>query len=199
MDHKVEGELILQLKKGNIHAFNKVYEEYHQALYRNIFKITRDSEVSEDILQDVFTTLWEHRCDLERQKSLGGWLFVISFNKSINYTKKKLMDLKAKDNLSFFYSKRAGIEDNVDHYEAQYGLVKNAIAQLSPQKQRIFVLCKIEGKTYEEAANALNISRYTVKEYLSSAMAFVRDYTKRHSDSLNIIGLISFFVLLNIC
>lgn len=199
MDHKAEDELIQKLQKGNIHAFNKVYEKYHQALYRNIFKITKDSEVSEDILQDVFTTLWEHRFRLERQKSLGGWLFVISFNKSINYTKKRLTDLKAKDNLSFFYPRKTETDDQVDHYEHQYELVQDAIAQLSPQKQRIFVLCKLEGKTYEEAAHALNISRYTVKEYLSSAMAFVRDYIKTHPDSLNVVGVLSWVVLLNIC
>jgi RNA polymerase sigma-70 factor (ECF subfamily) len=185
MENKEDIEWISQLRSGNVYAFNSIYERYHHALYRNIFKITKDPQVSEDILQEVFIALWEHRRELKKQKSLGGWLFVTSFNKSINYIKKELNRSKEKNKMSLHYAGKSDTESPADHYDQQYGLLQNAIAQLSPQKQKTFVLCKLEGKTYNEAAKTLKISKYTIKEYLSSAMTIIKDYIKHHPQYLN--------------
>lgn len=187
MDHVPDHELIVQLQQGEIAAFNRIYEKYHQALYRNIVKVTKSSEAAADLLQDVFVTLWERRADLVQDKSLGGWLFVISFHKAVNYVKKELTDQKTRSRV-LRLSEKSEEEQGPDSYEVQYGLLQRAISELSPQKQKIFILCKLEGKSYEEAARSLNISRYTVKEYLSSAMLNVRDYVKNHPQYMNTLG-----------
>lgn len=87
--------------------------------------------------------------------------------------------------MSLHYAGKSDTESPADHYDQQYGLLQNAIAQLSPQKQKTFVLCKLEGKTYNEAAKTLKISKYTIKEYLSSAMTMIKDYIKHHPQYLN--------------
>lgn len=195
MNNKQDNELIFQLQKGNVRAFNSLYEKYHQALYRNILKITKNQQAAEDILQDVFVALWERRMELKEDKALNGWLFVISFNKAINYTKKELTRLHAKNNLSAIYSEISHEDDYPEIYEQQRGLLQEAMTSLSPQKRSVLMLCKIEGKTYEEAANTLNISKYTVKEYLSEAMNLVKVYIKNHPQYVNAIDIVLLLLL----
>jgi RNA polymerase sigma factor (sigma-70 family) len=82
--------------------------------------------------------------------------------------------------------------DTVDDYEQQLSLLDKAIQQLSPQKRRVFTLCKLHGKTYRQAAKELNISNHSVKEYLSGAMKAVREYATSHPEYKIMIPLMIF-------
>jgi RNA polymerase sigma-70 factor (ECF subfamily) len=84
----------------------------------------------------------------------------------------------------------AAVLPNASVYEEYYQLLKRGIDQLSPQKQKIVKLCKLEGKTYEEAAAELKISRHTVKEYLSGAMASLGEYMRQHANKVSGIGCV---------
>jgi len=77
------------------------------------------------------------------------------------------------------------------HYEDIY---RSAIARLSPQRQKIFILCKEKGKTYEEVAMELGISRNTVKEHMVQSLRFLRNYfTEKGQLALVVIMLGGFF------
>ena len=65
-----------------------------------------------------------------------------------------------------------------------------AIDQLPPQRQKVFKLCREQSRTYDEVAAELGISRNTVKEHMVLAVKAIREYFKRHSDTL----LSSFFL-----
>jgi RNA polymerase sigma-70 factor (ECF subfamily) len=73
--------------------------------------------------------------------------------------------------------------------------MKQAIDQLSPQKRKIVTLCKLEGKTYEEAAGELNISRNTVKEHLSAAMVNLNEYVRKNATHASLLLLASWLIL----
>lgn len=165
--------MVVQLHNGFSEGFENLYWKYHQLIYMNVFKFVKNKEESQDILQDVFATLWESRQTINEQQSVSGWLFVISFNKSVNHIKKKLRHSAAEDKVVSLY--QSNYEDRDNSVDEQYSLLQTAIAGLSPQKQKVFKLCKLEGKSYEEAALLLNISRHTVKEHLSLAMAALKD------------------------
>ena len=68
--------------------------------------------------------------------------------------------------------------------EEKTQLLTEAINQLSPQKRKVLELCKLQGKTYEETARELHISRHTVKEYLASAISHVKGYIRQHGAML---------------
>ena len=89
MDIIEDSVLVSRLHDDDIGAFDILYHKYHHAIYRNIYKITKDKEISQDILQDVFIVLWEKRYKIKPDQSVSGWLFVISFNRSISYLRKK--------------------------------------------------------------------------------------------------------------
>ncbi|MCW3467607.1 RNA polymerase sigma factor [Chitinophaga nivalis] len=188
----IDAELVLRLQKDEVSAFDNLYWKYHQAVYRNIFKFVKDAGATEDILQEVFTRLWEKRQDIQSDQSVAGWLFVISFNLSVNYVRKKLreQDLHKKLLVLDTEDERALDRKNID--EEQFSLLEQAIAMLSPKKRTIVTRCKLEGKTYDEVAHELNISRNTVKEHLSEAMIKLNDYMQRHGDHKYIFLLLLF-------
>jgi RNA polymerase sigma-70 factor (ECF subfamily) len=189
-----DAELVIRLQQDEVSAFDTLYWKYHQAVYRNIFKFVKEQIITEDILQEVFAKLWEKRKEINASQSVAGWLFVISFNLSVDYVRKRLreqtihkelLNLDGDDNYSL---------DRKNIYEEQYQLLEKAIAQLSPKKRKIVTLCKLEGKTYDEVAEELKISRNTVKEHLSIAMVKLNDYIQKNKEHNTYIVLFLLFL-----
>jgi len=180
--HLPDQDLISRLHADDLVAFDGLYLKYHQAIYKNIIKLTRDQEAAKDILQDVFFKLWENRHSISLQQSLSGWLFVVSYNQSISYLRKILRESTVQNKI-LSQSALQDIYDQPPLVEDQYRLMYMAIENLSPQKRKVLELCKIEGLSYEEAAKKLNISKHTVKEYLTLSLASIRKYV--HNNELN--------------
>ena len=172
--------LITRLQNDEKEAFNELYHKYHSAIYYNIFKLTRDAIIAEDIVQEVFIALWEKRYNLDIEQGISGWLFVVSYNKSITYLKRKLKESLAQTVL------QQNIENITDAGNSlantQISILEKAIEQLSPQKRRVFELCKLQRRTYTEVADELQISKHTVKEYLSGAVISIKNYVKQYPE-----------------
>lgn len=183
-----EKELISRLIKGEIKAFDDLYWKYQKAVYQNALKLTHDTMVAEDIVQEVFISFWEKREYIDADRSVGGWLFVTSYNRSVNALKKKLKESLAYKQLGFVETET---DTGHDVSTLQLAILEKAVEKLSPQKRKVFELCKLQGKTYEEAAKALKISKHTVKEYLTEAVSFVKDFASKHPESG--IGMVSLF------
>ena len=194
MNHTNEIELILQLQQDNVNAFDILYQTYHNSLYSNIFKLTRQAETAQDILQEVFICLWEKRLSLHPNQPVAGWLFVVSYNKSVTYLKKMLREsIQKKDAMN---GQTAPESERIQR-EDQLNLLEEAIEKLSPQKRKVFELCKIQGKTYEETARELGISKHTVKEYLSGAVSYIKLYVQQHPGHQSV--FINSTILLFLC
>lgn len=169
---------------GDIAAFDEIYRRYFHPVYANALKITREKSLAEDALQEVFITLWEKRTTIDPEKSLAGWLFIICYHQSVNILRKKLRE-------SLLYKKLPQPEEGSMEEELKYGhqwkILENALSSLSPQRRRVFELCKLEGKTYEETAMELRISKHTVKEYLSAAITSIKEYSLHHPESATVL------------
>ena len=185
MDQKTK-DLASRLRNNDINAFNTLYWEYHAAVYANALKLIKDPVIAEDIVQEVFFTVWGKRHTIDPEQDLVGWLFVISYHKTIDQLKRKLKETLAHKNISI------SIEDhsvlvNADLKEEQLTTIEEAMDQLSPQKRKVFELCKVQGRTYKKAAEELHISKYTVKEYLSEALVSIKKYIGEHPRQTGII------------
>lgn len=184
-------ELVIRLQEDDVKAFDTLYRKYQLSLYRNIFKLVRDEDHTQDILQDVFVKLWEKRITIDPEQSVANWLFVISYNKSLTYLKKALRDPLVFRELNDEIPLDS--EQGIHSRESQLQLLEKAFSQLSPQKRKVFELCKLHGKTYEETARELNISKHTVKEYLSEAMLNIKEYVNNHPQEFSTLGFVVLF------
>lgn len=191
-----EKNLLTQLQLGNKEAFEVIYERYHRPLYSNIFKIIKDPFATEDLLQEVFIALWKNKASLDVEKPVANWLFVVSYNKSLSY-------LKETSRMNVAHSDRNEIpvldNDIKYHYtDKQWETLEKGLKMLSPQKRKVFQLCRIESKTYKEAAAEMHISRHTVKEYLGEAMSFLKKFVQLNIEMLVLLGVSvgSFYIFL---
>lgn len=164
--------LIEKMIRGDMNSFDALYWKYFKAVHCNILKLVHDSTAADDILQDVFLSLWEHRDKISSARSLAGWLFVSSYNRSLTFLKKQLRE-KGLSSVMSEGSMEMKIELSLD--EIRLNELEWAISKLSPQKRKVFYLCKIKGLSYAETADQLNISKNTVKEYLSAAFQSIKD------------------------
>jgi RNA polymerase sigma-70 factor (ECF subfamily) len=172
-------KLTAGLTRDDLGAFDALYHKYHLAVFANIFKLIKQQEEAEDVLQDVFVALWENRKRIDPEKSVGGWLFVVSHNKAIKFLNKAVRD-KIVSLETTILSIAEDPDIGYSQLEYQSQLINKAIDNLPPKKRQVYTLCKLEGKTYEEAARAAGISPHTVKEYVSAASKFVKDYSLQH-------------------
>ena len=182
MNGNINKELTEHLRNNDQEAFNVLYWKYHSAIYYNVLKLTRDNVIAEDLVQEVFIALWKKRSTLDPEQDILGWLFVVSYNKSISYLKQKLKESLVHASLQ----QPVNVEEKIDAGEelvnAQVTILEKAIEQLSPQKRKVFELCKLQSRTYEEAAEELKLSKHTVKEYLSGAVISIKEYIKQHPE-----------------
>lgn len=169
------GRLPVQI---DLKDFDELYYQYHQAVYANIWKIVKQHEAAEDILQEVFLAMWENRNKLEAAK-VGGWLFVTSFNKSVKYLKKREKE-GASLNTNHQYADILQDEPlNEALYSFRLSMVDEAMKHLPERKREVFRLCRYEGKSCEEVAAAMGISVPSVKDYLKQSTSFIKAYISR--------------------
>lgn len=187
-----ETELIKLLQQGDRAAFESIYCRYFNAVFRNVHKLTRNVLATEDIVQDVFLALWKSRERINPERSVSNWLFALSYYKAVDQLRKQIRQSLATEAIK----NTATIDtDDNGQFEMQWQLLENALTQLSPQKRRVFELCKLEGRSYEEAAALMQISKHTVKEYLSSATHFLKEYAQRQKASMLMSGGLLLFLL----
>lgn len=194
MKSRKVNNLALRLRGDDIGAFNTFYWEYHGAVYANALKFIKDPSIAEDIVQETFVALWEKRHSIDPKQDIAGWLFVVCHHKTIDQLKRKLRHALAEKVLQAAINDPNTVEDDIT--EEQLGAIEKAVDQLSPQKRKVFELCKVQKRTYEKAAEELQISKYTVKEYLSEAMISIKKYVGQNPTHAN--TLIYFFALTGI-
>lgn len=145
-------------------------------IFRTALRITMNREESEDIVQDVLLKLWQQRDDLESVKNLEA--FALTAARNLAFDHKARLETK---NVSL-------IEENHDTEDVwqvsahdsmvrneQYSQINLAISSL-PEKQRTIIhLRDIEGKSYKEIADIMNISESDVKVNLFRARGSLKE------------------------
>jgi RNA polymerase sigma-70 factor (family 1) len=168
--------LVAALQGDSVAAFDALYRMYFPAVYANILHLVKDSAAAQDIVQEVFIRLWEKRKLLQAGQPAGNWLFVVSYNRSLNHLRSTL-----RQRLKLAALAPDAVESEEEEWEVtsiQLDMLERAIDKLPPQRKKVFLLCKMQGKTYAEAATELQISHYTVKEHITKASRFIRDYVR---------------------
>lgn len=188
-------EIILQkqLIEGNVEAFEIYYLRYHQAVFKNIRKLIADQQESEDILQEVFITLWQKRHQLTIEHSIAGWLFSTSYFKCLEQLKKRVrsnIQELTNAHAELHFDSFENINKELEHTEKVKKL-SLAIEQLPPQKKIAFTLCKLEGKSYEEVASTLNISVDTAREYVKAASKLLRQSISSNQLATNTLAIVA--------
>lgn len=169
-----EKELVLQLKDGDRKAFELLYHAYKKRVYTNLRKLLHSDTLAEEYLQEVFYKLWVRRQQLDADKVFPAYLFRIAANLVFDHFRKAALDQKLQAHLIASGTELYDHVDQVIHYKESQEQLSIAIATLPPQRQKIYSLCKIEGKTYEEVSLLLGISTSTINDHMVKASRVIK-------------------------
>ena len=171
-----EKELVLLLKQGYEPAFERIYKLYSSRLFGSVYKMVKSESTTKEILQDVFLKIWNSRANIDPEKSFQSYLFRIAENNVYDFFRKVARDRKMQARLL------AAATENYEHIEELLLKKENAlmlgkaIDSLSPQRQQVFRLCKLEGKSYDEVSKQLGISLSTISDHMVKANKAIREY-----------------------
>ena len=164
--------LLQQLKNGNEDAFSKIYSKYWKKIYMLAYDRLKDSKQSQDIVQDIFISLWERRESLEIQ-NLNAYLHT-----SVRYNVFKLVAVnKVKDDFYDLSEVLSSQSSFADHRIISHELMtafNNLVENMPAQRQKIFRMRYEENMKTRLIAEQLNISQKTVQNQLLSSYKNIR-------------------------
>lgn len=170
-----------RLKKGSREGFDFIYAKYSRLLLPKMQRMVKVNEVVDELMQDVFLKVWLNRADIDLDRSFAGWIFTIAQRTVYAYYRRVAIDVKMQryllETFAEFYEQTEDYIFNKERVE----LLNQAIEKLPPQRKEIFKLCKIEGKTYQEAGEILSLSSSTVSNQLVNATKYIKRYVFFHS------------------
>jgi RNA polymerase sigma-70 factor (family 1) len=187
-----ERDLVLALQRGDEEAFETIYGLYSQRLFGRLLKLVKTEAQAQEILQDVFIKLWQYRRSLDPDKSFRSFLFKIAENKVYDFFRKAARDKVMEANL---ISLATTNYINIGEYtraEENLILLYKAIESLPPQRQQVFRLCKLEGRSYKEVSELLSISLSTISDHIVKATKAIKEYFYKQPPSTLLITLLLF-------
>ncbi len=172
-------ELLPLLREGKESAFKALYERYYTGLYTFLYKFLKSPELTEDITQEIFIKVWDDREKMPQLISVKSYLFTIGKNHAFNFLKRAGIDQVAKAEILKHYPASNDTLEGAIHDRDYKRYLETLLETLTPQSREVFKLCRQEGRTYDETAELLGISRNTVKKHMVRTMRILSDSVER--------------------
>jgi RNA polymerase sigma-70 factor (ECF subfamily) len=185
-----EALLVRNLSKGNLLAFNTLYNEYSGRLYRFAFGYLKTEVEAEELVQEVFKIIWEKRVDLKKELSFKSFLFTIAFNIIRKH-------FRTKSYLSEYFKTRISEDQDLQTsqkitYDSLYQYITELVNHLPDRRKEIFIKSRFEGLSIKEISEELKISHKTVENQLTDALKFIR--TNLNQESLPLLLFLVLFI-----
>ena len=174
--------LVQLLQKGNVAAFDSLFEVYSPKLFGFALKYFKNETDAEELVQEVFVKVWENRATLKSELSFKSYLFTIALNQIRKHFNKKATSLRYLDSLQ--YDPEFSDQVANDDYETTLRQIYLILDQMPERRREIFQKSKLEGKSSKEVALELNISPGTFYNQVSEALRFIRSRLKTENLSL---------------
>ncbi|QEM11397.1 RNA polymerase sigma factor [Mucilaginibacter rubeus] len=163
-------ELQQLLACGDEAAYNELYGRYAVQINRFMQKYLHSAVLSEDATHDVFIKIWNKREQLKNVQSFKAYLFTVARNQALDNLKTAFRTESAISQISATITEyRNTVEE--ERLTKEYLLfIENVLAALPQRSREIFALCREQGKTYDQAAKELGISRNAIKNHMVLTM-----------------------------
>ena len=167
-------DLTILLGSGDKGALTEIYRRYQPVLYSHAYRRLPNREQVRDIIQDLFTYLWNNRQSLDLKSTLSAYLYSSVRNKILNHFRDQKVKEAFASSLLEFMEHGVNITDDLLREKELITLVEQEIAFLPAQMRLIFEMSRNSHLTHKEIANQLGISPHTVRTQVRNALRILR-------------------------
>lgn len=175
-DNKDDILRVQECLNGNGKSFEIIVKRYYKTVFRLADKFTRDFDDAEEITQSVFVKAYENLKNYDSKHKFFSWLYRITVNESINYSKKRYKSVEIDENIQ---SSEPTAEHNFEKEELS-SKIKDALMELDMIYRIPVVLKHFMGYSYKEMSFLLDVPEKTVKSRLYSGRQLLKDILLKH-------------------
>ncbi len=175
--------LMERVRNGDMVAFNQIVEKYKNRLMNVIGRMIQSSEETEDIVQETFIRVFQHRASFDFRHCFSTWLYTIALNLARNELRKRkrfkffdIFDLQGKETE---FAVEMKLPSNLPQ------ALDRAIEELPEKYKLAFTLRDVQELPYEEVAKIMNIPLGTVKSRVNRARAILKNKLKPRMEEYN--------------
>jgi RNA polymerase sigma-70 factor (family 1) len=177
MEEKIVQQLIARMSYGDQEAFKALFMEFQPKLLGFINGFIKDKEVSQDICQNIFFSLWKDRLKMSHIKDFEPYLFFIAKGAVCNYFDHDAVSMKYINHVLHSPLQTANAEEEIFAAELMRRIRK--IVDVMPVKRRqVFRMSREKGLSNERISEELNISKRTVENHIIAALRSIRKSLK---------------------
>ena len=182
-------EVVNQFKAGDALAFEEIISRYESKVMSLALRFTRNQEDAEEVMQDVFTTVYRKIDGFRGQSAFSSWLYRIVVNAAfMKLRKRKQSQTVSMDDLSPAIKQYCIDKDclsgsytqNIAVSHEMQGVIQNAVNRLPDQYRAVFVLRDVDGLSNQETGEILNLSIPAVKSRLHRSRIMLRKKLQRY-------------------
>jgi len=174
-DLPADRELVDRARRGDGDAFGLLVVRHQDRIYTAVLRFCGDAEDARDIVQRAFLNAWRRLESFKGDAAFSTWMYRIAFNESVSFRReggrRRLAPLteSAPEPAD---DRRPG--DRLDSAEAR-GQVQQALSLLDPDERKIIILKELDGRSYDEISEIMEIPKGTVRSRLFRAREVLRD------------------------
>jgi RNA polymerase sigma-70 factor (ECF subfamily) len=162
---------MLKVKNGDVDKMGLLYERYHRQLFRFIFNMTRQRELSEDMVQNIFLRMLKYPDGFMGFGEFKMWMYHIARNAVYDHFR-KIKKTPAQSDVKDFEEKIRGDDVTDSHLEKEDELriLAKAMDKLSDENRELLILCRFQELKYNEIAKILNTTEGAIKVRVHRAL-----------------------------
>jgi len=185
-----EKSAVIKLKRGDLEAFDFLYELYANRLHAFGMKYLRSEADAEELVQSVFIKLWENRKKVDSELSFRSYLFTIAYNDICKLFRQKKYLKKYVAETLYGSEMFSSVSEESSDYRSVLKEVDRIISLMPEKQKRAFLKSKLEGKTSREVAAELGLTAATVDNYVSAALKTLKAGIKKENLSMMLFMLL---------
>ncbi|NKQ52129.1 sigma-70 family RNA polymerase sigma factor [Amycolatopsis sp. K13G38] len=165
-----DATLVARARDGDVHAYEELVRRYQGPMFRLALRMLGSTGDAEDIVQDVFLTVWRRLGQLQQDAAFVGWLYRTTTNRCLNAirARRPMADVDPDTTETRRGDARP---ERAAEVSAQMRALLDALEQLTPQQRACWLLREVHGRSYEEIAAAVDSSTTAVRGRIARARA----------------------------
>jgi RNA polymerase sigma-70 factor (family 1) len=187
-------DLLVKLSKGQERAFAAIYNKYWRMVYQAAEKFLQSPNLAQDVVQEVFSTIWIQRQEFTEVENLEAYLRTMAKNRI--YSELRAWSKEKRNLEGYLIQAETSVDDSdfsiLDSQNER--LLEEILSLLPPRQQEVFNLARKEGLSHEKIAERLHVSNGTVKNHMVRALQTIRMHLAPHMNS-HMVWLTTFFII----